>query len=340
MNLPINNAVGIVLFTLLFSGCSYADSSLTTCTNSTGTAGIENFDFTSTLTSDQNVAGKTVQLVLSGGVGVEAVCPKDSSNDDNSTYRSYVTRFPVDEKDGSWQYVKLNPYLDGAVKVVDSTAGDIYPPVNYVHMGVDSNVSKGRNFPVDDSDVTLQLKVIQPFIGSLTIPQTLMDDVYVTRDNTTPLTEPVYALSFSGVITVPQTCTVNSDQVISVDFGNINSSAFINKGQIAAGVNPVTKSVPVKCSGGVSATANLSFRFQATADANEPTAVASDNADIGVQFADTQGNVITPNTGTLPFQLNNDEATVSFMVYPVSTTGKEPTPGVFHSQAYIVVDFY
>ena len=56
-------------------------------------------------------------------------------------------------------------------------------------------------------------------------------------------------------------------------------------------------------------------------------------------ITDTNGRTVEPNTGLIPFSLENSQATVSFKAYPVSTTGKPPTEGKFTSLAYIRVDF-
>ncbi|MCE9890314.1 fimbrial protein [Kluyvera intermedia] len=323
---------------LLAANTALADS-LNSCSNATGSTQNENFDVTTSLTADTNVAGKTTQVVRSGDIHMNAVCPQEAGNSNTYTYRSYVSNYPVVETSGNWKYLQLNGYLEGALKVTDSVAGDIYAPANYAKMGGDSCVPKGCNFPVSDSNITLQIKIAKPFVGNVTIPQTNLFNVYINRTNTSSFGTPVYTISFSGSITVPQSCEVNSNQVITIDFGTLSSGNFKTKGQKPAGFMPVTEQVPVKCSGGVTEMASLSFRFQGTADSNEPTAIATDNKDIAVQFTDNSGNVIIPNTGTIPFQLQNYIATVPFSVAPISATGNKPLQGVFHAQAYIVVDF-
>jgi len=317
---------------------AYAGSS-DSCTNASGSTQNENFDVSTSLNADTNVAGKTTQVVRSGDIHMNAVCPKKFGETSNYTYRSYVSNYPVVETSGNWKYLSLNDYLEGALKVTDAVAGDIYAPTNYARMGQDGCVSNGCNFPVSDSNITLQIKIAKPFVGNVTIPQTHLFNVYVNRTNSSPFGTPVYTISFSGSITVPQSCEVNGNQVITINFGNIASGNFKTKGQKPSGFTPIAEQVPVKCAGGISEMASLSFRFQGQADSNEPSAIATDNKDIAVQFTDILGNVITPNTGTIPFQLENYAATVPFTVFPISATGNKPQQGVFHAQAYIVVDF-
>lgn len=336
MKIVIKMLFGFLL--LSAASAAFAGSS-DSCSNATGSTQNENFDVTTALTADTNVAGKTTQVVRSGDIHMNAKCPKVLSDWNNYTYRSYVSNYPVVETSGSWKYLKLNDYLEGALRVTDAVAGNIYAPANYAKMGQDSCVSNGCNFPVSDSNITLQIKIAKPFVGNVTIPQTRLFNVYINRSSGGSFGTPVYTISFSGSITVPQSCEVNGNQVIAIDFGTLSSGNFKTKGQKPSGFTPVSRQVPVKCSGGVSEMASLSFRFQGQTDVNEPTAIATDNSDIAVQFTDIHGNVITPNTGTIPFQLQDYVATVPFTVSPISATGKKPQQGVFHAQAYIVVDF-
>jgi minor fimbrial subunit len=56
----------------------------------------------------------------SGLVGVNAICPKGTSG--KWTMRSYVTDLPITTEIDSYKYVKLNDYLDGAMR-----SGQIMP---------------------------------------------------------------------------------------------------------------------------------------------------------------------------------------------------------------------
>ncbi|PLL41761.1 fimbrial protein, partial [Klebsiella michiganensis] len=94
-----------------------------------------------------------------------------------------------------------------------------------------------------------------------------------------------------GQISVPQTCSVNAGQVVTVDFGTFMSGEFKNKGQMPSGYTPKTISVPIKCNG-IEANANLTVRFQADASADEPAAIKTSNSDVGVQITDDSGKVI------------------------------------------------
>ncbi|HEM7578167.1 TPA: fimbrial protein, partial [Serratia marcescens] len=48
-------------------------------------------------------------------------------------------------------------------------------------------------------------------------------------------------------MTVPQSCTINSGQVINIDFENIPSSSFKVAGKKAEGVSSISRNLSVKC---------------------------------------------------------------------------------------------
>ena len=115
----------LLFFLVLMGAASTAfASSSDSCTNASGSTQNENFDVTTSLTADTNVAGKTTQVVRSGDINMHAICPKVSSNKDNYTYRSYVSNYPVVETSGNWKYLSLNDYLEGALRVTDAVAGE------------------------------------------------------------------------------------------------------------------------------------------------------------------------------------------------------------------------
>src|SRR5690606_16866099 len=112
----------------------------TVCVNENGVPTEVYYDLTDKFNSSNNQVGQIVTLSeKSQWVGVNAVCPKGTSG--NTTKRSYVTDFPVTGTSDGYQYLKLNDYLDGAMKITDSYAGTFYPPRKYIQMGSHPNVS-------------------------------------------------------------------------------------------------------------------------------------------------------------------------------------------------------
>lgn len=327
----------ILLVGLLLSRVGLAE----VCKNTNGSPSSVNYDLSKMLTAEQNQAGKTVQLKENQEVSVQAICPLNSSPTGH-TYRSYVTSWPVAETSGEWKYIKLDSdYLEGAMRIEDSEAGEFYPPANYIYMGYDGSVNNGMPFPVHDSNLTFQLKIVKSFVGTVTIPPKVMFSVYVTTAASDPLSDVVYNIGYSGTVTVPQSCEINAGQTILVDFGSLYSGGFNRAGAKPASVRNKKFNVPVKCSG-VNSQVNLSLRLVATADTHLNQAIASDNPDVGVVVESNDGAVLTPNdaTSVVPFVTDDaGKANIALQAYPVSTTGEIPAEGVFTALANLRVDF-
>ena len=257
----------------------------------------------------------------SGGVASMACdCPSGYKYD---RYFWSKTSLTVDEEiDGETYYV-VNEYLDASVSIYNGGCGG----------NVTSDVTTG-------SKGTISLRISKPFVGSFSIPNLKVADIYVGRSATGAYGDtPITSVYLSGNVIVPQTCSVNAGQIVTVDFGSFMSGEFKNKGQMPAGYTPKTITVPIKCNG-MDANASLTLRVQAEASADEPAAIKTSNDDVGVQITDSSGKVIEPNSGLIPFQLDdNMQATVTFHAAPISTTGNAPAEGTFSATAYIRVDF-
>lgn len=115
--------LGLSLLALLPAANAFA----TVCVNEKGVPTEVHYDLTDKFNSSNNQIGQVVTLSeKSQWVGVNAVCPKGTVG--NTTKRSYVTDYQVTGTSDGYQYLKLNDYLDGAMKITDSYAGVFYPP--------------------------------------------------------------------------------------------------------------------------------------------------------------------------------------------------------------------
>jgi hypothetical protein len=76
--------------------------------------------------------------------------------------------------------------------------------------GEHPNVPNNKAFPVTDSKLVFRLRVTRRFINMVVIPQQTMFRVYVTTTSSDPLNTPVYTISYSGTIQVPQSCEINA----------------------------------------------------------------------------------------------------------------------------------
>lgn len=312
----------------------------TVCANENGVATDIYYDLTDTFNSSNNQVGQIVTLAQkSQWVGVNAVCPKGTSG--TTTKRSYVTDFPITSTIDGYKYLKLNEYLDGAMKITDSASGVFYPPQNYIQMGSHPNVAKNQPFPVKDSNLVFRLKVTRRFFNMVEIPRQTMFRVYVTTTSSDPLSTPVYTISYSGTIQVPQSCAINAGKVVEFDFGDIGASLFsqAGAGNRPQGISPKTQTIAIKCTN-VEANAYLTMRVEA--EKVSGNAIVSDNADLGFIVASASGTPLTPNSlaSKIPFRLDdNASAVVGISAWPVSITGNKPSEGRFTSRGYLRVDY-
>ncbi|SPL71303.1 fimbrial protein [Acinetobacter stercoris] len=324
---------------LLTSAKSFA----VVCWNSKGQGVVDEvfYDLSNSFNSSNNAVGKIVELKKNFTNQLYGRCPVHSASiSNNRTKRSYVTDLPVVENVDRFQYLPINEYLVGAMKITDSYAGDFYPPANYIQMGRDPNVSTGEPFGIWDSNFTFRIKVIKPFIDFIPIPKKTMFTVYITTGAGEPLNIPVYRISYSGSITVPQSCKINTGDVLEINFGDIPAYAFrqAGPGNKPANVNKQVRTLAIQCNN-IEAQATLTLRLEAEKANND--VMVSDNPDIGFKLSDQNDRVLLPNNinSVIPFNLHQQPANVTIKAWPVSTTGNTPAIGPFRSRGYLRVDF-
>lgn len=312
----------------------------TVCYNSSGSVTEVSYDLSDKFNSSNNNVGQIITLAeKSQWVGVNATCPAGTSG--NTTMRSYASDLPVQEVIGNYKYLKINDYLNGAMQITDSYAGTFYPPRNYIQMGSHPNVSKQQPFGVRDSNLVFRLKVTRRFINMVPIPKQTMFRVYVTTRSSDPLSTPVYTISYSGKVEVPQTCEINAGQVVEFDFGSIGASLFsqAGAGNRPQSVTPQSKTVGIKCTN-IDAQAYLTLRLEA--EKTSGNMMVSDNSDLGFIVANSSGTPLTPNNlgSKINFQLDDTAAArVGIRAWPVSVTGVKPKEGPFTARGYLRVDF-
>lgn len=140
-------------------------------------------------------------------------------------------------------------------------------------------------------------------------------------------------------ISVPQNCVINAGEIISVDFGNIPSTAFKSPGKIAEKVTPVTRQLTMQCTN-IEPFRNMSVRVQANGVLGN--AIVSDNVDVGFVLGDLNRRELTPNlpTSSIPFTVSDkNTASIPITIWPVSTTGKAPEEGRVNAIGFLRVDF-
>jgi len=312
----------------------------TVCSNANGVPTEISYDLSETFNTANNNVGQVITMpVKSQMIGVRAICP--SGTWVNTTMRSYVTTLPIQETLDSYNYLKINDYLNGGMRITDSYAGIFYPPRNYIQMGWNGNVSRQEAFEVEDSNLIFRLKVTRRFVNMVPIPKQTMYTVYVTSSDTDPLTTPVYTISYSGRVEVPQTCEINVGQIVEFDFGDIGAALFsqAGAGNRPQSITPQTKTVAIKCTN-VEAQAYLSMRIEA--EKTSGNMIVSDNNDVGFIVANDSGVPLTPNdiSSKINFHLDDTAAArLGIRAWPVSVTGNKPAEGVFKARGYLRVDY-
>lgn len=300
------------------------------------------FDISGTLADPtKNTAGyifPSVEKTTGGNFSLTCAC---TGSQQFSTHQWTTSTLAVATNLNNLTYYKISDYLSASVEEWDYAEGKYFPTPwvdHYIPRSTMACNETRSNFNTGNR-VRVNFRIDKPFIGVSYFNPVQVLQLWYSVGSTFVQGAPVANIIVNGTITVPQTCILNAGEIVTVDFGDIWSGKFKAKGQKPEGVAVRTVTFPVTCSGGVGSTANLTVRFQSTPDANYPDAIASDNPDVGVVVTDPNDRIVTPNTGLIPFSLENNQATVTFKAYPVSTTGKTPSEGTFTSLGYIRVDF-
>ena len=305
----------------------------------------ENYDFNiSEVVPDptQNTAGEVLPAIVStssGTFSLECSCQEGTTF---YTHQWTTTDLVSTGNSGSLTFYKVNDYISVASEINDMSDGTYYPlpwDNHYKPAGGAMPCNEVRSDFNTGDNIRVTFRIDRKFVGVMSFPHVKIFDLWYTVGSDFIKGAPVASAYIDGQISVPQTCSVNAGQIVTVDFGSFMSGEFKNKGQMPVGYTPKTISVPIKCNG-IEANANLTVRFQADASADEPAAIKTSNSDVGVQITDSSGKVIEPNSGLIPFQLDDNlQATVTFHAAPISTTGNAPAEGTFSATAYIRVDF-
>lgn len=273
------------------------------------------------------------------------------------TFFKSMTSLSPGHIDGTRNFFIVNNYLEVATEVWIAGSRKIFQPTPWDNESNDfsalGHYAKDNYYRCYNPDLAIEkymtwetgsqgklfLYITKPFVGSIFVENVKVIDIYASTTSGSFGGAPMSSVWINGQISVPQNCIIDAGQIITVDFGKIWSGDITTKGQKPAGyVNKQIKA-SMKCNN-IAAYTNLTLRFESEVSPDYPDAIKTDNPDVGVQLFDENGKLILPNTGLMSFHIDdNYEATVSFQVAPVSTTGNVPTAGQFKALAYIRVDF-
>ncbi|MCW6016423.1 fimbrial protein [Serratia marcescens] len=255
-----------------------------------------------------------------------AIVPSGSLFYDDGTNKYYQITDKLAVASAVW----IEGYRTAYVSVPFDSTSNLYPDTcsDYKNSTFDTG-KKGR----------ISLYFIKPFVGREVIPATTIMNIYGSLISGSFGSTPMTSVILSGTITVPQSCKINDGQVINVDFGDIYNTALKTKGAGPNGYSPKVVQMAYICNN-ISEGVKLSFTFKGQASSGDSSALATNNNDVGVRIEDTNGTVVSPNSGKLPaqFDYSTQSGSTSFRTYPVNTSGNTPTAGEFSSTATIVAN--
>ncbi|MFZ1872060.1 MAG: fimbrial protein [Chania sp.] len=267
---------------------------------------------------------------------------------------SYITATPAlstpDVSVGPLNFYVLDDYLSVASQVRIAggygNPGRLFPtPFTNQSNGYSTNPADVGQLCTHDytsgSGGQISLRFRRPFVGVHTIGNTKLLDIYITSRNVPHGNVAVASVYMSGTVTVPQSCEI-SPAPISINLGDIMSSKFKTAGAMPDGFTPVNQQLTLACRN-ISDGVKVSLTFTADPDPKISNALKTTNGDIAVMIKDGNGNIISPNNGTLPINMSglgtlNSTGQAGINVYPVNTTGNTPAVGVFNATGTVKVE--
>lgn len=329
--------LSLVMISWLFSGSVFASP----CSVVGG--GVVTYNYNYSIPSAQNYAGFTLgwrSLSAPGSFYVGGACDKQKS-----VFWSAQAAPGLISAGNGWFSIPGNDYLQVAGKIsVYSAASDsssfYQVPFTDISNGCTSRPIMCGGAAATGSRAQINFRIMRPFVGESFINQ----DVFVLSGNngrSESHRQPMVLIHMNIGITVPQSCALNTADIITMDFKEIGSTLFsqAGAGNKPMGVKPKTEVIGIKCKN-IDAEAMLTIRLEANNISGN--AMVSSNRDVGFIVADVNQNPLTPNNinSNIPFRLDeNAAATVPITAWPVSITGRKPAAGRFTAEGYLRIDF-
>jgi len=313
-----------------------------------------------TIPAQDNKAGTEVRdlATISSGSTYDVSCNCTSGIAALYTNVYYTATSPlaVDKTVGSYTYYRLNDNLSIATSMHVLGRGNIPVPFesepNIIANGTycNSSPTESRNngsiAQLDTgSSIVLSFYVNKPFVGRVSVPATVVADLYGGINATTSVasTTKLAEIRIVGDIVAPQSCEITDGQNILVDFGPIPRSEFSSTAGTAITSHKVTKQVQVQCTGMLDENIVYSTFNGDPVDANGTMLRVPGNDDVGITIYDKWDKVVNVNGGKMDMDMgvNNGGAeknSLTFSAAPASATGATPAPGTFEAYATITLE--
>ncbi|WP_337261281.1 MULTISPECIES: fimbrial protein [unclassified Serratia (in: enterobacteria)] len=238
---------------------------------------------------------------------------------------------------------QLNDFLQfgGRVHIVGNVNQDFTIPLQSVSNGFVANTGQTCNSPWPYSSGAtgqIDLYITRSFTGTKDIAPTDLLYVYIASLPNHSSPDWVAKVSLlASQVTVPQSCEINPAPV-TIDLGEILAANIKTAGAKPTGYTPVSKQLILKCRN-IQDSAVINLSFKAEANSKFSDALKTDNNDIAVRIEDKNGNVVAPNGGLLPVDIDYgaQQGTAQLNVYPINTSGNTPAVGTFNATGTVTV---
>ncbi|WP_442801647.1 fimbrial protein [Serratia rubidaea] len=312
--------------------------------------GVQNYNYTfnyNLTNPEDNREGHVIRNAFEWGGGgtYRGTCDCTSTDGVGQTFFNFrvPSSLSFHHSDGGLNYYSISDNLAAATEIwVSGNTNRFFPTpqANVSNNWIDYSLCNGNtsNFTTG-SRGRLSLYFKRSFVGQVTIPNTVVAEVYASVANNSFNNDPMARVSLQGTVTVPQSCRINDGAVIDVDFGSILSSSLATQGSGPVGYTKRVVEMAYICTN-VSEGVRLSFTFNGGASPDDVNSLATDNDDVGVRIEDMSGAAITPNSGELSgtFDFDSQSGSTRFQAYPINTTGNQPAAGNFSSTATITTN--
>lgn len=346
-----------VVLTLLFSAWSKAALPGDGICHAVGGTYLYNLNVNNQqIPADKNKAGMEIRdletLTSPTTYKVECNCLTRYSTVFREIYYTATSPLNADTTRNGYTYYRLNDNLSIATSI--HVLGRNFIPVpfsaeqNRVISGMycAANGVEGSQAILDTgSEIKLSFLVNKPFIGKVTVPGTIVADLYGGIDTQSSLasTEKLAEIRISGDIVAPQSCEIASGQSLEIDFGKIPATAFSAVQGTPVSSHKVTKTILVQCTGIRDENIVYSSFHADPVDSSATIMKVNGNDDVGIVIYDKADRVVTVNGGSMSMDRgpNNQGAetnSLTFSAAPASATGAQPRPGTFDAYATITLE--
>jgi type 1 fimbria pilin len=299
------------------------------------------------ITNNQAGATITDEFDLAGSFQGRAYCAQPMTN--QPVY--FMSQATLNQSGSAPGYLKLNDYMD--VKIEIYIGGNLQQylavPFDNVSNNVNQNFCNVPNTILQNEFASgargrVTFMITKPIVNGVNLQGSEIARLFGRLGpgamGQTALSRITIA---SGVLTVPDKCTVNQGTPIVVDFGTIPGSGNLLDG------SRYSQNVPihVKCEGGSFSQGALNIKLgiqqpnPAFVDGKYlSTSGSVDRSDLGIALKDRQGAPVAPNTFYNVPGFANNEGDWNLTAAPIARSVTSVIPeGEFHASATIVAEF-